>query len=257
MTATSRCRQCGTVSAGAGERGLCPACLLGLALEANADDGADDDGSFPGPVYRVLTVLSSECDRTTYLAEQDDTRRTVTLDVVKISPEGDPDTLAECRERLRALLRWRARGAAHVIDGRVTPAGDFCVVSVYVKGQRLDRYCDSRKLGPEERRRLFAAICDTMADAHRNRVCHGRLRPDLVVATGSGDDARPTVLGFSLTPGRAPTVADDVAGLESIARAMGWRRAGLPPCTSVDAVREAVCRGWPGVDRDRAKGEEP
>jgi eukaryotic-like serine/threonine-protein kinase len=256
VTATSRCPQCGTVSAGAGERGLCPACLLDLALDTDANDEPDDDASFPGPVYRVLTVLSSERDRTTYLAEQDGTQRMVTLDVVRISPHGDADALAGCRERLRALVRWRSRGAAHVIDGRVTSSGEFCVVSVYVKGQRLDRYCAARQLAPAECARIFSAVCDTMADAHQNRVCHGRLRPDLVVAAGSGDDARPIVLGFSVTPGRAPSVADDIAGLETVARAMGWRGAELPRGTSVDAVREAVCQDWPGAGRDRSKGVE-
>ena len=250
MTETSRCPRCGTHSAGAGERSLCPACLLGLALdpgaEADADveAGPDVDPSLPGPAYRVLTVLSSEPDRTTYLAEQDDTRRMVTLDVVSIPPAGGPDSLAGCRERLRALVRWSARGAARVIDGRVTPSGDFCVVSVYVRGQRLDRYCEARHMAPGARERLFSAVCDTMADAHRHGVYHGRLRPDLVVAAGSGDAARPIVLGFSVTPGRVPTAADDVAGLEAIARAMGWRGADGPPCASVAGIRDAALIGW-------------
>ena len=202
MTETSRCPRCGAKSTAADLQSLCPACLFGLALDADADDEADADPSPPGPVYRVLTVLASEDDRATYLAEQDDTRRMVTLDVVSIPPAGGPDSLAGCRERLRALVRWSARGAARVIDGRVTPSGDFCVVSVYVRGQRLDRYCEARHMAPGARERLFSAVCDTMADAHRHGVYHGRLRPDLVVAAGSGDAARPIVLGFSVTPNR-------------------------------------------------------
>jgi hypothetical protein len=141
-------------------------------------------------------------------------------------------------------MGWSHRGAARVIDGRLGPSGEFCVVSEYVKGQRLDRYCESRQLAIPARARLFSAVCDTIADAHRKGVCHGRLRPDLVVAAGLREDVRPLVVGFSVTPGRMPTPADDVAGLEAVGRAMGWRGVEGPPRTSADAVREAALSGW-------------
>jgi hypothetical protein len=238
----SRCPRCGTPATAAGQRSVCPACLLALALVAGEEIEPDDDPSLPGPVYRVLTVLSSEHDRTTYLAEQGGTRRLVTLDVVTIPTGSAEASLAGCRERLHALLRWRHRGVPCVIDGRLSPSGDFYVVSDHVNGQRLDRYCEARQLDWATRGRLFGAVCDTVADAHRNRVCHGRLRPDLVVAAGSGEDARTFVLGFSVTPGRVPTVAEDVAGLETVARSIGWRGGDGSPVASVDAVCEAVCR---------------
>jgi hypothetical protein len=244
VSEASRCPQCGAISPGAGPRSLCPACLLGLAFVGDAGAEPDDDPSFPGPVYRVLTVLASEHDRTTYLAEQGDTRRLVALDIVRLPQTGFEDCLDGCRERLRALMRWTHRGAARVIDGRLSPSGEFCVASEYVNGPRLDRYCEGRRLDRENRARLFSAVCDTIADAHRNHVCHGRLRPDLVVAVGSREDVRAFVLGFSVTPGRTPTVADDVAGLESVARAMGSRRTEGSPWTSVDAIREGARQGW-------------
>jgi len=255
VTETSRCPQCGTISTGAGPRGLCPACLLGLAFDADAEAGPDDDPSLPGPVYRVLTVLSSDHDRTTYLGEQGETRRLVTLDVVRIPPAGFEDSLGGCQERLRTLMRWRHRGAPPVIDGRLTPSGDFCVVSDYVNGQRLDRYCEAQQLNQTVRAPLFRAVCDTIADAHRNHVCHGRLSPDLVVAAGPSEGLRTFVLGFSVTPGWTPTVADDVAGLKTVARAMGWRDVESQRRTSVDAIREAVCQGRSGGDED-GKGTE-
>jgi serine/threonine protein kinase len=229
---------------GAGPRRLCPLCLLGLALDAGEEIESDDDPSLPGPVYRVLTVLSSEHDRTTYLAEQGETRRLVTLDVVTIPPAGSGDSLAGCRDRLRALMRWRHRGVPRVSDGRLSPSGDFYVVSDYVNGQRLDRYCEVRQMDSATRARLLSEVCDIIADAHRNGVCHGRLRPDLVVAVGSREEVRAIVLGFSVTPGWTPTVADDVAGLKTVARALGWRGLDGPPPTTVDAVCEAVRQGW-------------
>ncbi len=220
MTVQSRCPQCGTTSAGAGSRSLCPACLLGLAFDEDPDVESGDDHDLDGPPCRVLTVLSTETDRTTYLAEEVGTRRPVTLDVVRLPRDGRDEAIRRCRERLRLLMRWSHSGVPRVVGGQLSPAGDFCVVSYYVKGQRLDRYCDERRVNPESRARLFAVVRETVASGHRSGVCHGRLRPELVVASGSSHDPRPVVLGYSVTPGGAPSAEDDAAGLEALARGL-------------------------------------
>jgi hypothetical protein len=244
MTDPFRCPHCGATAAGADPVGLCPACLFGLAFDTDSDDEPDDDPSVPGPAYRVLTVLSSEHDRTTYLAEQDQTRRLVTLDVVRVPVEGGDDIAVRCRRRLRELMRWVHSGAPRVIDGRRSPSGDFCVVSHYVSGQRLDRYCDARHVDLAGRARLFAELCDIVAAAHRSGIQHGRLRPDLVVAAASGGEVHPVVLGYSVTPGRVPTTGEDLAGLEGVARAMGWQGPREEAWASIDQIRAAVCGGW-------------
>jgi hypothetical protein len=240
----SCCPQCGAASRGAGASGPCPACLLGLAFDTDEGDEVDDDPSAPGPVYRVLTVLSSERDRTTYLAEQDRTRRLVALDVVRMAADGGDEDLARCRQRLKDLERWAHADVPRVIDGRRSAAGDFCVVSHYVSGQRLDRYCDAKHVDLAGRARLFAALCEIIASAHGVGIHHGRLRPDLVVAVGSGGDVHPVVLGYSVTPGHVPTPGDDFAGLEAEARALGWQGAAGKAWASIDEIRETVCRGW-------------
>jgi tRNA A-37 threonylcarbamoyl transferase component Bud32 len=107
-----------------------------------------------------------------------------------------------------------------VIGGEVSPSGDFCLVSHYVKGQRLDRYCDDKQVDLASRARLFAVVCDTVASGHRSGVCHGRLRQDLVIVSGSSRDPKPVVLGYSVTPGVAPTAEDDAAGLDAVARGL-------------------------------------
>ena len=221
MTQPTRCPQCGSRSSGTGPTNLCPACLLGLALDAGVDAGLDDDEpDLPGPVCRVVTVLSTENDRTTYLAEEADTRRLVTLDVVRLPQDGRDEALRQCRARLRSLMRWSHPGVPRVVGGQLSPSGDFLVVSRYVKGQRLDRYCDDRQVDSESRARLFAAVREIVASGHRRGVCHGRLRPDLVIVSGSSRDPKPVVLGYSVTPGAAPAAEDDAAGLEAVARGL-------------------------------------
>jgi hypothetical protein len=221
VTQPTRCPQCGSRSSGAGPPGVCPACLLGLAVDAFVDaDLEADEPDLAGPPCRVVTVLSTEDDRTTYLAEDVDTRRLVTLDVVRLPPDGRDEALRQCRARLRSLMRWSHPGVPRVIGGEVSPSGDFCVVSHYVKGQGLDRYCDDKQLDAAGRARLFAVVCDTVASGHRRGVCHGRLRQDLVIVSGSSRDPKPVVLGYSVTPGVAPTAEDDAAGLDAVARGL-------------------------------------
>ena len=221
MTQPTRCPQCGSRSSGAGPPGLCPACLLGLAVDAGADtDPEDDEPDLAGPPCRVVTVLSTEEDRTTYLAEDVETRRLVTLDVVRLPHDGRDEALRQCRARLRSLMRWSYPGVPRVIGGEVSPSGDFCVVSHYVKGQRLDRYCDDKQVDAASRARLFAVVREIVAGGHRSGVCHGRLRQDLIMVSGSSRDPKPVVLGYSVAPGRTPSAEDDAAGLVAVARAL-------------------------------------
>lgn len=244
MAVFSRCPQCGSVSGGVGLPGLCPACLLGLALAVDEEVEPDDAPILPGAVYRVLTVLSSEDDRTTYLAEQDQTRRLVTLEVVRLPSVGGDDGLARCRERLRALRRFEHAGVPRIIDGRRTASGEFCVVAHHANGPRIDRVCETRQLAPDARARLFRAVCEIISDGHRHGVCHGRLRPDLVIVSGTRDAILPIILGYSVIPDRTPTIEDDLAGLDALARAMGWQGPDGPTCSSVDGLRDAASTGW-------------
>jgi hypothetical protein len=188
-----------------------------LALDAGVDADLDDEADAVAPPCRVVTVLSTEDDRTSYLAEDGDTRRLVTLDVVRLPQDGRDEALRQCRARIRALMRWSHPGVPRVVGGQLSSSGEFCIVSHYVKGRRLDRYCDDRQLDAASRARLFALVREIVETGHRNGVCHGRLRPDHVIVSGSSRDPRPVVLGYSVTPGRTPSEEDDTAGLEAVA----------------------------------------
>jgi hypothetical protein len=239
------CPRCGGTSPGVGRSGLCPSCLLGLALGTDDGSECDEQADGPAPVYRVLTILASEPDRTTYLAEQDETRRLVTLDVVRIGRAPGDEDPAWLGDRLRALTRWVHPGVPRVIDGRTTPSGDFCVVTDYASGPALDRHCETHRLDGQSRARLFARVCDIVSDGHRHGVCHGRLRSDLVIASVAHDEVVPLVLGYSMLSDRVPTVEDDLPGLEGLARAMGWQCPLGHSWRSVDGLLAAASSDWP------------
>lgn len=244
MADPAGCPRCGGTSPGIGKAGLCPSCLLGLALDAGDSPGSGEQSDGPAPVYRVLTVLSSEPARTMYLAEQEETRRLLTLDVVRTTGLADDGEPAWLGERLRALTGWSHPSVPAVIDGRRTATGDYCVVAHYASGPPLDRYCRERQLDGAARARLFARVCETVSDGHRHGVCHGRLRPDLVVAGVAGEEVVPVILGYSMPHDRMPAAEDDIAALELLARAMGWQGPSGCAWRSVEGLCAAATTDW-------------
>jgi hypothetical protein len=244
------CAGCGAPAGwGAPSANLCPACLFALAL--GADEDASDAGTIvaAAPAYKVLTVLAAGERHTTYLAEeQQPERRFVTLDVVRRDAEHwlTPERF---HERLKALTRLVHPGIARILDGRLTAAGEFCVIGQYVAGPRIDRYCDRRHVPVVDRLKLFLAVCRAIERAHAQGVVHGHMAADRVVVVGSKDAVAPVVTGFTVCSEMA-TVAGDVSGLYRVFDAVGGpdTRVALThaaaaaggPAGSVAALREAV-----------------
>lgn len=245
MNDPTGCPRCGGTSSGIGRAKLCPSCLLGLALEAGDAPVSGEPAALSPPVYRVLTVLASETERTTYLAEEDGTRELLALDVVRPVRAAGGVEPSWIDERLRALTRWSHPSVPRVVGGRRTATGDYCVIARYASGPPLDRYCESKRLDGPTRARLFARVCEAVSDGHRHGVCHGRLRPDLVVAGSTGDEVVPLILGYSMPPEGLPAVADDLAALELVARAMGWQGPPGRAWRSVDELAAAASADWP------------
>lgn len=56
----------------------------------------------------------------------------------------------------------------------------------YVEGQRIDRWCDGRRLDARARVTLFLLVLDAVQYAHRHMVIHRDLKPDNVLVDGDG-----------------------------------------------------------------------
>jgi eukaryotic-like serine/threonine-protein kinase len=223
---------------------MCPSCLLELALLGPDDplpEECEDEPLVPEAAYRVVTILAADDSGTTYLAEQDRTKRLVTLHVVKLEQPFDEQRRRAFRERVSALGRLAHPAIQPVIEARRTAAGDGCVVSPFVNGPQLLRYCQSNRVDGRARARLFSTVCEAIAFAHGRGVCHGRLGPDVVVVRLV---SAPVVVGFSVFSGASPDFDADLAGLEAIARSMGWTGPSRGPWASAEALRDAVCADW-------------
>jgi serine/threonine protein kinase len=208
------CPSCGAQVAARVGRGLCPSCLLGLALlepeEGEAPPGADESLRSAS----MLAVLDGGADRTVYLAERPDTRQLLVIEVIRA--DGFPPTTAGTfAARVEDLRRLSHPGLASVLGGWAT-AGGYCVASEYLPGASLERYCAAKHVDAAERLALFLAASDALKAAHAAGVLHGRLGPASIVVTRRAGETRPAVTGFGL-PVRAPaTPATDLVALIEI-----------------------------------------
>jgi serine/threonine-protein kinase len=78
---------------------------------------------------------------------------------------------------------------AHItrlLDAGFTENEQPYLVMEYVEGVHFDVYCDEKKLGIEDRLRMFLHVCDAVGYAHRNLVVHLDLKPSNILVTADG-----------------------------------------------------------------------
>jgi eukaryotic-like serine/threonine-protein kinase len=147
---------------------------------------ADVSGLVVG-AYRVVREIGRGGMGRVFLAERDDGEfeHRVALKVIRDGP--DADALAERFRRERQILATlKHPNIAQLHDGGRSPEGYPFLAMEYVEGERIDRYCEARGLGIEERLRLFVTACAAVDHAHRNLVVHRDLKPAHIMVTPEG-----------------------------------------------------------------------
>jgi hypothetical protein len=84
------------------------------------------------------------------------------------------------------LAKLRHPHISQLIDAGVAPGGQPFLVLEYVQGERIDQYCESRKLTIEERVRLFLDVLAAVAHAHSHLVVHRDIKPSNILVTPEG-----------------------------------------------------------------------
>jgi eukaryotic-like serine/threonine-protein kinase len=207
---------------------------------------------------------------TVWLAHRSDGRfeGQVAVKLLNAALVGHPSEQRFGREG-RVLARLQHPNIARLLDAGVEAGRQPYLVLEYVRGQRIDEYCNQRGLGVEGRIRLFLDVLAAVAHAHSNLVVHRDLKPSNILVTGqgevklldfgiaallstSGDDVTPLTrhMGPGLTPGYASpeqllgqpiTTAADVFALgtvlfELLAGRRPWRTR-EEPNTSAELLR--------------------
>jgi serine/threonine-protein kinase len=167
------------------------------------------------------------------------------------------------------LARLAHPHIAQLLDAGLVPGGARYLVLEYVQGERIDRWCDARRLDIDARLRLLLQLCTAVAFAHANLVVHRDLKPANILVTDGGhvklldfgvaklledsaENTDLTRLGVAgLTPeyaapeqinGEAVTVATDVYALGVLMFVLlsGQRPYGSPRATAAQLARAIV-----------------
>src|SRR5262249_9425337 len=146
--------------------------------------------------YQARETIGRGGMGTVYRATREDGEVTLEAAVKSISSPLWSSILDERFRRERQILaQLRHRDIAAFLDGGVGDDGLPFLAMELVEGERIDRYCDGRKLSIRGRLEVFLEVCSAVDFAHRQLIVHRDIKPSNILVTASGE---PKLLDFGL-----------------------------------------------------------
>ncbi|MDA8019863.1 MAG: serine/threonine-protein kinase [Thermoanaerobaculia bacterium] len=171
--------------------------------------------------FHILKILGEGGMGVVYLALQTEPiERRVALKVIRQSLR-----YTSIRARFDAERQALAR-LSHPGIGQVYEAGDTADGAPYfamelIEGPRISEFCNSKRLGIEERIQLFRRICEAVHHVHQKGVVHRDLKDDNILVAVSSRDAepQPKVIDFGIA--RALDQSEGAERLTRVGRFIG------------------------------------
>jgi len=160
------------------------------AMKTAAGMGSAAEASVPaaafGP-YRAIRLLGRGGMSSVYLAQRADGQfdQTAALKIMAGYLTG-PEFLRRFEIERQLLASLNHNNITRLLDGGVSSAGDPFLVTEYIDGQAIDRYCDQEKLAINARLRIFLQVCDAVDYAHRHLIVHRDLKPANILVNTEG-----------------------------------------------------------------------
>jgi serine/threonine protein kinase len=147
-------------------------------------------GSVIGP-YKLLQRIGEGGFGVVYLAAQEaPVQRRVALKIIKPGMD-TAQVVARFESERQALALMDHPSIAKVLDAGATGSGHPYFVMELVKGVPITDYCDTHRLPPEDRLKLFVDVCHAIQHAHHKGIIHRDIKPSNVLV--ASDDGRPVV----------------------------------------------------------------
>jgi len=137
--------------------------------------------------WRAVRLIGHGGMSSVYFAERADGQfnQTVALKVMAPYLTG-PEFLRRFETERQLLASLSHHHITRLLDGGISASGDPFLVTEYVDGQSIDRYCDEQKLGVDARLRIFLQVLDAVDYAHRNLIVHRDLKPANILVNAEG-----------------------------------------------------------------------
>lgn len=159
-----------------------------------------------GP-YQLMSEIGHGGMGTVYLAERADGqyRRRVAIKLIN-SGLGNKAIVRRFRNERQVLAGLDHPYIARLLDGGATDDGLPYLVMEHVEGNRIDTWCDMRKLSVRERLMVFQKVCSAVQYAHEKQVIHRDIKPGNIVVTAAGT---PKLLDFGIAKVLNPELCAD------------------------------------------------
>jgi len=159
--------------------------------------------------FRLLELIGQGGMGVIYRAERTDGVPQAVA-VKLLAGETTPASAALFVHEAKLLARLDHPGIARLIDVGVKN-GERWIALELVRGEPIDRYCESRHLPLRERLKLLCVVADAVAAAHRVLVVHRDIKPSNVLVTAEG---RPKLIDFGIATGLNPGQTGSEAGAD-------------------------------------------
>ena len=166
---------------------------LHLSATSLVRDGAYRAGQIIDD-YEILSLIGTGGMGEVYLAQHQELHRKVALKFVRRGMDSD-DVVRRFQHEERLLASLNHPNIAQLYGSGVTTDGIPFFAMEYVEGERLDQYCDERRLQTEGRLKLFRKICSAVTYAHQHLVIHRDIKPANIRVTAEGE---PKLLDFGI-----------------------------------------------------------
>ncbi len=147
--------------------------------------------------YRILEHLGEGGMGVVYLAEQTEpVRRRVALKILK-SGSDSSEVVARFHAERQALALMSHPNIARILEAGMVEGRPYFVME-YVAGMPITEYCDRRRLGIDDRLRLFAKVCRGVQHAHQKGIIHRDLKPTNVLVMDEEGQPVPKIIDFGI-----------------------------------------------------------
>jgi eukaryotic-like serine/threonine-protein kinase len=134
-----------------------------------------------GEVYRAVRA-------------DDEYRKEVAIKLVR-SGQDSNFVLNRFKNERQILASLDHPNIARLLDGGTTEEGVPYFVMELIEGQRIDEYCNARRLATTERLELFLRVCSAVQYAHQRLIIHRDIKPGNILVTADGV---PKLLDFGI-----------------------------------------------------------
>jgi serine/threonine protein kinase len=194
MDAQKLCQRCQAPLAADAPRGLCPACLMQVALATGTEAGQEKPGFTPPateelagkfPKLEIIELIGRGGMGAVYKARQKELDRVLAL---KILPPGigeDAAFAGRFTREARALARLNHPNIVTIHDfGKAD--GLYFFVMEFVDGVNLRQLLAGGRVSPREALAIVPEICDALQFAHDHGIVHRDIKPENILLDRRG-----------------------------------------------------------------------